>query len=118
MLRCLLSFLAIFSWACTSAQGPSEVNLDTGHILVTVHMEGAGFKCPFLTPQVMDILETRSHWVRSIPGESAIQYAQPLQGAWSSEDIADVLESVGYPAGGATFLQWDTLFVVPQMPEP
>ena len=89
-----------------------------GHLLVTVHMEGEGFMCPFLTPQFIDLLETRSHWVQPQPLESRIHYAQPLDEAWSQDEVAAVLRDIGYPEDGAVFLQWDTVAVMPVKPAP
>ena len=88
------------------------------HLVVTVHMEGEGFMCPFLTPQFMDLLESRSHWVHPVPLESRIHYAQGLDEAWSQDEVTAVLKDIGYPEGAAAFLQWDTVAVMPLKPQP
>ena len=110
----------VLLWIPSLADGADSVLCPSSgpHLLVTVHMEGEGFMCPFLTPLFLDILETRSHWVKSRPRESCVQYAQPLEEAWSQNGIRGVLESIGYPEDGAVFLQWDTVSVVPEMPVP
>ena len=88
------------------------------HVLVTVGMEGEGFMCPFLTPQFIDLLQTRSHWVYPQPIDSRIQYAQPLEEAWSQGEVTSILKDIGYPEDGAVYLQWDTVTVLPPKPEP
>ncbi len=91
---------------------------DSACVQVVVEMAGEGFMCPFLTPQVVDILEQRAHWVDAQPAESRIRFVVPLAGAWSPEEISEILKDVGYPAEGASFLQWDTLTTIPNAPEP
>ncbi|MGB1671105.1 MAG: hypothetical protein ACPHCT_06505 [Flavobacteriales bacterium] len=86
--------------------------------MVTVHMEGKGFMCPFLTPQFIDLLESQSHWVHPEPLESRIHYSQSLDEAWSQDEVTEVLKDIGYPEDGAVFLQWDTVAVMPLKPQP
>jgi len=98
--------------------GPFESRQGGGHLLVTVHMGGEGFMCPFLTPQFIDVVDDRAHWTRALPLESSVQFAVALDQSWTQDGLLDVLTSIGYPEDGASFLQWDTLAVVPPMPEP
>ena len=74
--------------------------------------------CPFLTPQFIDFLESRSHWVHVEPVDSQIQYAQSLGLVWSQEEVSAILVDIGYPEGGAVFLEWDTVAVLPTKPQP
>ena len=111
--RGLLSMLVALSTLAGQAQDAPE-----GHLVAHVEMAGEGFMCPFLTPQVIDWLDVDAHWVVLEPTLSRIRWAMPLEKAPSQAGFEAILEAVGYPAGGAQFLQWDTVATVPIMPDP
>ena len=114
----------LFSWLflllCGGVLSPGQGGQLPGehHLVVMVHMEGEGFMCPFLTPQFIDLLESRSHWVHPEPLQSLIHYSQSLNEAWSQDEVTHVLKDIGYPEDGAVFLQWDTVAVMPLKPQP
>ena len=83
----LVLFLLLF---LSPEQGGESSRRASCQRVVTVHMEGEGFMCPFLTPQFMDLLQSRSHWVHPEPLESRIHYAQPLDEAWSQDEVIRV----------------------------
>ena len=86
------------------------------HVHVTVFMAGDGFMCPFLTPQFLDVVQSRAHWVEARPLESEVEFVVPLEQAWSKPALRGVLADIGYPADGVSFLQWDTVGVIPPSP--
>ena len=88
------------------------------HVHVTAFMAGEGFMCPFLTPQFLDVVRSRAHWVEARPLESEVEFVLPIERAWSQDALRGVLEDIGYPADGVSFLQWDTVGVVPPSPTP
>ena len=88
------------------------------HVHVTAFMAGEGFMCPFLTPQFMDVVRSRAHWVEARPLESEVEFVLPLEQAWSPEALRGVLTDIGYPADGLDILQWDTVGVIPPSPTP
>lgn len=88
------------------------------HVHVTAFMAGEGFMCPFLTPQFLDVVRSRAHWVEARPLESEVEFVLPLEQAWSPDALRGVLTDIGYPADGVSFLQWDTVGVVPPAPTP
>lgn len=88
------------------------------HVHVTAFMAGEGFMCPFLTPQFLDVVRSRAHWVAARPLESEVEFVLPLEQAWSQDDLRGVLTDIGYPADGVSILQWDTVGVIPPSPTP
>lgn len=97
------------------------VGLDVGstlHLHATVSMDGDGFMCPFLTPQFLDVIGSRAHWVEARPLDSEVEFAIPMEQAWSQHALIDMLSDIGYPADGAHILQWDTVGVIPSKPTP
>lgn len=107
----------LIALACSCIAGRAQDVL-VGHVLAEVEMSGEGFMCPFLTPQVIDVLEEHAHWVEALPTLSRIRFAMPTDKAGSPSKFEALLESIGYPEGGAVFLQWDTLSTIPEAPEP
>ena len=78
-----------------------------------------GFMCPFLTPMFIGILEDKgADWVVCRPQESEIAFCVPLEFAQSQEGYIDWLEKLGYQRHQVSFLQFDTLTVMPQIPAP
>ena len=110
--------ISVLLWGGVSSAEQGGAVFTEHHVKVTVAMEGEGFMCPFLTPQFIDFLESRSHWVHVEPVDSQIQYAQSLGLAWSQEEVSAILVDIGYPEGGAVFLEWDTVAVLPTKPQP
>jgi len=90
----------------------------TLHVHVTAFMAGEGFMCPFLTPQFLDVVRSRAHWVEARPLESEVEFVLPLEQAWSQDELRAVLTDIGYPAEGLGILQWDTVGVIPLAPAP
>ena len=88
------------------------------HVHVTAFMAGEGFMCPFLTPQFLDVVRSRAHWVEARPLESQVEFVLPLEQAWSPDALRGVLTDIGYPADGVSFLHWDTVGVIPPSPAP
>ena len=117
MFRFLFFLLALIpAWESALIQPQGDAG-EGGHLLVAVHMDGEGFRCPFLTPQFIDVLDTRAHWSLIQPTESTVRFAVDLDEAWTQEGLHQVLTAIGYPKGGASIAQWDTLAVIPPIPE-
>lgn len=96
-----------------------ENSFDSPWLKVEVSMAEDGFMCPFLTPMFIGILEDKgADWVVCRPQESEIAFCVPLEFAQSQEGYIDWLEKLGYQRHQVSFLQFDTLTVMPQIPAP
>lgn len=113
MLHCCLVLLTLGVFGPVSPEmgGPRWLKVE-------IAMGGDGFKCPFLTPMFMRILEEEgaATWVECKRERSEIEFCVPLESAQPQSTYTVWLTDLGYQESAITFLRFDTLTVQPKQP--
>lgn len=118
MSRFLFFFLpSIPVWVSPLFKSHGDIE-EERQLLLAANTNEGGLRCPFLSPQFIDVLDTRSHWSLIQPSESTVRFAVDMGQAWPQEGLREILTAIGYPKGGASFAQWNTLAVIPPPPDP